>query len=586
MKQFILPLVAVMGLAAPALADTTTLGYVSPGCELTGDNGAEKKDVWSSGAIFVPASTLRAMAGANITAIKPGLQSKLHIDELKVWIRHELEDEDIASATTKSVKKGWQELALDTPWTIPADIEEGVYIGFSVHQTGMAYCLSNNFEPTEGGYFTNIDEKGWTDNSEIGTLCLEAVVEGDDLPAANLTILAMETPQNYVVSRGTLAGNVTLKNHGSKPVGKFNVSLLVDGVKDAVQTLENPIAPGDVIKVPFILQPRLTDESLFNVRYMVDGIDSGEDANMDDNYVNRTLEVLGLPVERVAIIEEFTTERCPNCPSAANLLNVYVHDDQFKDNLAVVAHHAGYYTDQFTTSFDTDLEWFYGSAQTYAPSMMLDRYTSGNGTPVGQVNGTTLERNIVQRLAEEPRLGLDVHAWYDENDNNLLHVQVDGKKYSSQLCDNPAITIYLCENNIPSSTQSNGGSNFIHQHVGRATNSTWGEEIRFDNENRLKYTYSFALNPSWKKGDLEVIAFVHNKNRSSISDNAVENGAKVKAEGFGKPGVGDGVSSVATEENGAAEYYTLDGLRVAGEDLAPGVYIRKAGENVTKIIVR
>ncbi len=581
MKKLILPIVALMGMAAPAFAETTTIGYVSPGCELTGDNGAQKKDVWSSGAIFVPASTLHAMPGAQIKAVKAGIQSKLHIDGLKVWIRQSLDGENLAEGSEDAMKKGWMEVSLDTPWTIPADITDGIYIGYSVHQTGMSYCLSNTSDPTEGGYFVNIDEEGWKDMSADGTLCLEAIVEGDNLPATNLSVLAMETPKSYVVSRGTLVGNVTLKNHGVKPVGKFNVSLLVDGIKDAVQTIETPIVPGGVVKVPFILQPRLEDESVFNVSYVIDGIDSGDDANMEDNSVNRTLEVLALPVERVALIEEFTTEKCPNCPSAANLLNVYSHDEQFVNNLAIVAHHAGYYTDQFTNDFDVALEWYYGSPSTYAPAMMLDRYVNGNGTPVSQVNSTTLERNLVNRIAVEPRLGLDVNAYYDEDDNTQLHVKVEGKKYSTSFCENPAVTIYLCENNIASSTQASGGANFVHQHVARATNSTWGDQVDFDKDGCLTYEYTFTVSPNWKKENLEVVAFVHNKNTAKVNDNEVENAAKVSADNFKK----SGVNTVVAEAEDEVEYYTLDGMRVFGE-LAPGLYVRKAGEAVTKILVR
>lgn len=46
-----------------------------------------------------------------------------------------------------------------------------------------------------------------------------------------------------------------------------------------------------------------------------------------------------------------------------------------------------------------------------------------------------------------------------------------------------------------------------------------------------------------------------------------------------------GVEGV-TVEGAAAEYYTLDGIRIDGEHLAPGVYIRRHGTRTTKVMVK
>lgn len=51
-----------------------------------------------------------------------------------------------------------------------------------------------------------------------------------------------------------------------------------------------------------------------------------------------------------------------------------------------------------------------------------------------------------------------------------------------------------------------------------------------------------------------------------------------------------GVSGVdniaAADEEAEAEYYTLQGVRIAADDLTPGMYIRRQGNNVTKVIVK
>lgn len=47
-----------------------------------------------------------------------------------------------------------------------------------------------------------------------------------------------------------------------------------------------------------------------------------------------------------------------------------------------------------------------------------------------------------------------------------------------------------------------------------------------------------------------------------------------------------GIGMVATDDNLPAEYFNLQGLKVDGANLAPGVYIRRQGSKVSKILVR
>lgn len=48
-----------------------------------------------------------------------------------------------------------------------------------------------------------------------------------------------------------------------------------------------------------------------------------------------------------------------------------------------------------------------------------------------------------------------------------------------------------------------------------------------------------------------------------------------------------GIEDVDLEKNNVpAEYYNLQGVKLSGENLAPGIYIKKQGENVSKIIIR
>lgn len=585
MKQFILPLVALAGLSLPmaAYADSATLGYVNPDVDLTGDNGAQGKDVWSSAAVHIPASTLKTMKGAKITQINAGLQSILHIDGLKVWVRSSLDGEnlvetEISKTSTPAVGRGWNNLALEAPFEITDEFTDGLYIGYSVHQTGVAYAISNNFVPVQGAWFVNIDEAGWTDNSDRGSLCLTAVVEGENLPATNLSIVDFQAPEMLVIDRKQAKGAMTVKNYGTEAVKSFDISMIIDGDKAGVTQRTIDIPAGQVARFEFVVEPNISEEGDYKVEYILDNIDTGEDADMTDNREEAMLQVIPEPLRRNVLVEEFTTEMCGNCPSAASTISNILHKDLYKDNMIVICYHAGYYTDWLTTKFAEDYTWFYNTTQTFAPAMMVDRATISD-TPVSMVTSYGLEGKLNERLDTEPLVRVNIKTSYDESNHNLLNVNVSGVKYAEKLCDNPVITVWVTEDNIPARYQSGGGTKFVHQHVGRAVNATWGEDLAFNEDNTYSYSVQFLLDPSWKKEDLNVVAAVHNGGNSP-STYEVMNAAISHSDEFTT------VDSIAADDNADAEYFTISGMRVSSDNLEPGIYLRKTADKTEKVVIR
>lgn len=52
--------------------------------------------------------------------------------------------------------------------------------------------------------------------------------------------------------------------------------------------------------------------------------------------------------------------------------------------------------------------------------------------------------------------------------------------------------------------------------------------------------------------------------------------------------IGDtsGISDIGADVNAKVEYFNLRGLRVDAADLVPGIYIRRQGSKVSKVIVK
>ena len=54
----------------------------------------------------------------------------------------------------------------------------------------------------------------------------------------------------------------------------------------------------------------------------------------------------------------------------------------------------------------------------------------------------------------------------------------------------------------------------------------------------------------------------------------------------GSNGNVSGVEDIDADNDAEAEYYNLQGVRVAADDLTPGIYIRRQGTTITKVAIR
>ena len=52
------------------------------------------------------------------------------------------------------------------------------------------------------------------------------------------------------------------------------------------------------------------------------------------------------------------------------------------------------------------------------------------------------------------------------------------------------------------------------------------------------------------------------------------------------PGESSGIDGIEADADAPAEYFNLQGIPVSGENLAPVIYIRRLGSEVTKILVK
>lgn len=281
--------------------------------------------------------------------------------------------------------------------------------------------------------------------------------------------------------------------------------------------------------------------------------------------------------KRCVILEEFTTENCPNCPPVARAIEELMDDPDYNDIVIPVTHHSGFYTDFLTTPADTDLRWFYNYKSCYAPGIMFDRYpffmTRGGKdakpTAVGGYNETLnlgfLKEKVDERMAEKSHVALDLTGTFDGE--SVITVNVTGERDAEFTEGETRIWVYLIEDNIKSQHQKGADASFVHQHTLRTYNKVWGDKMTW-NGNSFEYECDLTVDAGYKQDDLKVIAFVSAFDPDDAAACVIENARSVSFQtllGIDAP--------ASSNELVKTEYFTIDGVKtIPGQH---GLYIEK-----------
>ncbi len=587
-------LIAVMlffAMKVAAQEQSVRIGYCDGEVSPKGLIASSGKNIWVEGAMFVPAKFLGNFAGNRIDSIYAGLSSKLNIDTLKVWVRSSPDGINLAEGTiTKDsdngIVKGWNKVGLDNPYVLSSENNSGLYIGYSFYQKNSSFGLSVVSEKAApDAFYLKIGDNGWEDRSADGALSVDAVVRGDKLPQVNLALSNVQVKNTFIKDKGQLTLSGTVKNFAVRKITGFDADVRIDGTDDICTVhIDTVLSYRQSANFTITVNPEIKEILGDSCKgtLTISNINEGNDEDPDDNSIRFSFRTVDHDYTSNILVEEFTTELCSNCPRVAGYIHEALKNEDYVGRVFVVCHHSGYYTDWLTASCDNDYLWFYNSGgASYAPALMVDRHAYTETTPVFLPSSQAeMELYWNDRLEKEAFVSVNVNANVD-NDRKTIHVNVNGSKSVDKLCDNPRLTVFLLENDIKAKSQAGADvSDYRHQHVTRAVNSVWGENITW-NGNDYEYSCDFAKDDSWKGENMEIVAFISNYNENDPANCDVVNvgGLSLKEE-F--------TTNVRNIEDGASlqeEFYTVSGQKITQTKLAPGVYIVKKGNNVHKIFV-
>lgn len=544
-----------------------------------------KKKTWTSGAILIKKEKINSLAGNQIREIHAGLISKLNVDSLAVWVSESLDGPVLSTDTIATPAKGWNTVALTKPVDITSDIQT-LYVGYSYHQKSTAKAMSCTKTP-EPGYscFIRSGNDEWKDYSNDYTVSVEALVYGDKLPKYDLTLSALDVQQDYVVDNGNLEFTMKVFNNATVTINGFDAVCTVDG-SDEKYTVhcDSSIAYNESKTITMTVSPtaiQTMDPATRTLTVTLTNLTEGEDEIPSDNTLSGTFNVTLHSFVRNVLLEEFTTEKCTNCPRVASYVHDAMNEPEFQGRLNTMENHAGYYTDSFTATFHNDWTWLFDNL--YAPAVLYDRHAEdGESTAVTCPNSKLeLFEDIRKRLRETAFVSLKVTADVD-GENQKINVKVTGSRAKENFTKNPArITVVLTETNLAAISQAGAGGDYTHYNVGRRVNSIWGDVLEWNGDD---YTYecSIPYTQNYVLDNLGILAFIHDYDPDDKTKCDVANSAAITSAEFTGKATAIFAPNASTNDSKAL-YFDLQGRKLSAPTKGFNI-VKRNGKFIKQIL--
>ncbi len=211
------------------------------------------------------------------------------------------------------------------------------------------------------------------------------------------------------------------------------------------------------------------------------------------------------PSKRVVLLEDFTGQRCVNCPKATEVIEQLQRE--YGEALIAVAIHGGplgFHGSSTVAGLATDVgdEYFEHWGLEFQPVGLVNR-RSPKSYPEWAAA-------VKEELAIPTTLTLGGQAKI-EGDDILITVNAQGTDGDTS----GKIQLWLVEDSIIALQMMPDGTlnrEYIHNHVLRTpVNGNWGENFTIKEGEAKALSYSQPLNADWNTARLRIVAFVYNE---------------------------------------------------------------------------
>lgn len=537
-------------------------------------------------AMLVNPNFAETIEDLSLVGFSYGLVSKINVSEVEVWATYALEEEPFASQKVKSFSKGWNEVELAAP--VPVE-QQPFYVGYTITTTGPSYPVG--IVDTDYDHEIRIhDGNVWNvyESESPVMLAIGGIVSGVNLPQFDLSLIGAEIPE-FLSTRNSNPIQIELRNVGGRTVSGFTITF-TEGEKNLSQSysIDGKIDPNFSTKVKIDYTP-LSEESETNIPFeiAISELKDGADSNMDDNYYHTMVRVSPFSYKKRALVEEFTTEHCSNCPRAVKLLHDVLSEEYYWSNVIAVCHHAGFYTDFLTQPCDEEMLPLFGESS-FAPAMAFDRALNNEGVVVSNVplDANGLKSTFDLFINDHAVADINIEAVWNDNTNKIDITVTGGTLSSTPLSEADRVTVYLLEDNVAPRRQSGADADFLHHHVIRSYNSTWGDKITWTENGRFNYEVALDVPNGINIDNCEVVGVLGHINPDNVMDCQIANTNRCEKIDWN---TFTGVESIsAPDEVMLNRYYNLMGQPVSPD--YKGIIIHEAitanGQRIVEKILK
>lgn len=231
----------------------------------------------------------------------------------------------------------------------------------------------------------------------------------------------------------------------------------------------------------------------------------------------RLIYVKPATVARTVLLEDFTGQRCVNCPKGTEIIEQL--QEEYGDAIIAVGIHGGplgFMGSNTLVGLATEVgnEYYDHWQLEYQPVGLVNRH--------GAVNYTDWATTVRALLAITAPLSMEAQASIQDGkiEISTTITGTDGNTTGK-------LQLWVLEDGITAMQLMPDGSanrEYVHNHVLRIpVNGTWGEDFTIQEGETKTTRHTQTLDPSWNSQQLSIVAFVYN-------DQGVQQAVKAKVE--------------------------------------------------------